>query len=153
MKMSTIMTMTIMTTAIIAIAALTGISLSPALKRKTAQMSENTRAKKNPPKAGSILTTGYNLPLVHCVLECLASRELDGLGGRNLNGFAGLRVTAGARCALARTEASEANQLHGVTLRDGLLDHFEQRVQRFAGLSLAGAGLSGHGVDQFLFIH
>src|SRR5690242_13179052 len=72
-----------------------------------------------------------SLPLVHCVLECLASRKLDRLRGRNLDGLASLRVAAGARCALSRAEAAEADQLNCVTFRYSLLDHFEQRVQRF----------------------
>src|SRR5579863_7843318 len=114
---------------------------------------KKAQAKKTPPWAGVNNQAAECLALVDGVLERLASRELDGLRGRDLDGLARLRVAAGACCTLARAEAAEANQLNRVALRHCLLDHFEQRVQRFAGLSLAGARLSSDGVDQFLFVH
>src|SRR5580698_10453932 len=111
------------------------------------------RAKKNPPEAGFTNAAPMCLALVDCVLERFASRELDGLGGRDLDGFASLRVAARTCCALARAKATKTDQLDRVTFRHSLLDHFKQRVQRFAGLSLAGARLTCDGVDQFLFVH
>src|SRR5271168_990291 len=107
----------------------------------------NARAKKNPPEAGVSNAALKCLALVDCVLERLASRELDGLGRRDLDGFASLRVAARTCCALARAKATKTDQLDRITLRHSLLDHFKQRVQRFAGLSLAGARLTCDGVD------
>ncbi len=79
---------------------------------------------------------------VHRILERLARRELDRLRGRDLDLGARRRIATDPRGTRPGRKRAEPDQLHGVALRDGRCDGAEQRVERFGGQRLAGAGFA-----------
>jgi len=74
--------------------------------------------------------------LVDRVLQTLASLELGLVGRRNLDAFAGPRVTARGRGALGHTEGAEA----------------DQAVNRARGIGFGQAGAIGNGCDQIILV-
>ncbi|CAI8826683.1 hypothetical protein EMIT047CA2_240033 [Pseudomonas soli] len=91
--------------------------------------------------------------LVDGVFQALASFEARNLGGSDLDRLTGLRVTAGALCALLDREGAEANQDNIVTGFQGALNGFDHCVQRTAGYSFRDVSGCGDSVNQFRLVH
>ncbi|SPO54420.1 protein of unknown function [Pseudomonas sp. JV551A1] len=91
--------------------------------------------------------------LVDGVFQAFAGLETWNLGGFDLDRLAGLRVAAGALCALLDREGTEANQYHIVTLLQGAGDGFDDCVQRTAGYSFRDVSRCGDSVNQFRLVH
>jgi hypothetical protein len=88
--------------------------------------------------------------------EFFAGPEADGLGGLNLDGFAGLRVAAHSRGAGLHVEGSESDELEGLVFLEGLFDAFEAGIQSAlrGGLGLeTGVLVFLNHVDEFCFVH
>lgn len=90
--------------------------------------------------------------LVDRVLQTLASLELGLVGRRNLDAFAGPRVTARGRGALGHTEGAEADQADFVTALQSASDRVENAVNCACGIGFGQAGAVGNGCDQIILV-
>jgi hypothetical protein len=93
------------------------------------------------------------LSAVDGVLECLASGELDRLGGSNLDFLAGTRVASGALGAGAAAEAAETDQLHGLAFGNRFHDIVDDRVQGALSGCFRQVAFCRDCVYQFSFVH
>lgn len=91
--------------------------------------------------------------LVYQILERFAGGKLDRFGSGDLDGIAGLRVTARARCALTRAERAEAYELNAVAVDNGLRHSGDKCIDSLGSRGLAGACSGRHGVNEFLLVH
>src|SRR6056297_745630 len=95
--------------------------------------------------------------LLDGVLEALTGAEAGGLGGRDLDGLTGARITAHASLPLLGLERAEARNLHARTLLEGLGDHAlvgrKQSIHGTRGVSLRHASAVGKRVHEFGLVH
>jgi hypothetical protein len=85
--------------------------------------------------------------------EAAAGFEFGNFLGGNLNGLAGLGVLGGAGLALHNAEGTEANEGHLLAFVQLLLDGGEASVHSLFSGHFGHAGLGGHGVNKFGFVH
>src|SRR5690606_3764955 len=91
--------------------------------------------------------------LVAGVLESLAGLELRLVRRRDGHRFAGARVAAGRRLALADRERPETDQTDFAALLQGRSDRVENGFNRLARVTLGEAARVSDGGDQVLFVH
>src|SRR4051812_32534150 len=87
------------------------------------------------------------------VFESLAGREFRLAAGRDLNGFASLRIAAFAGRAGRDGECAEADETDIVIVLQGRGDRGESSVGRFLGVGFAEAGEFGDAADEFGLVH
>lgn len=85
--------------------------------------------------------------------ELAAGFELGHFLGGNLDGFAGAGVLGGAGFALHNAEGTEANEGHFLAFLQFCLDGIEASGHCLFGGNFGHAGLGGHGVNKFSFVH
>ena len=91
--------------------------------------------------------------LVDGVFQCFTSFEARVLGGFDLDGGTGLRVTALTGSALAHRERTEADEGHGVAFFQGFGDYFDDGIDGASGGGFGQVGLFGYGSNKVSFIH
>lgn len=86
-------------------------------------------------------------------LKGAARNELRELLGRNLDGFAGVRVATGASRTSLKLKGAETDECQGVILLDGGDNFFCHCRKDAAGLGLGNAVFGGNFVNQRETIH
>ena len=85
--------------------------------------------------------------------ELAASLELGDLLGGHFDGLAGAGVLGGAGFALHNAEGAEADEGDFLALLELLLDGVEASAHCLFGGDFGHAGLLGHCVNKFGFVH
>src|SRR3546814_24370 len=104
------------------------------------------------PRSGCFSTDGA-CRSVAGVLQGLAGLELRLIRRRDGHRFAGARVAAGRRLALADREGAEADETDFAALLQRGRDRVENGLDRLAGITLGQAARVSDGGDQVLFVH
>ena len=89
----------------------------------------------------------------HSVLQSLAGLEHGHLGSGDLDNFLGTGVTAGAGSAGLDLERTEANQLDLVAFLQSGGNGVQGSGNSSLSVLLGNLSGSGHGGDQFSFVH
>ncbi len=85
--------------------------------------------------------------------EIAASLEFGDFLGGNFDSLASLRVLGGAGFALDNAEGAEADESHFLSFVQLLSDGGEASIHSLFGGHFGHAGLLGHGVNKFGFVH
>ena len=85
--------------------------------------------------------------------ELAAGFELGHFLGGHFDGFAGAGVLGGAGFALCNAEGAEANEGHFLAFFQLFLNGVEASGHSLFGGYFGHAGLCGHGVNKFSFVH
>src|SRR3546814_7392301 len=104
------------------------------------------------PRPGCFSTDGA-CRSVAGVLQGLAGLELRLIRRRDGHRFAGARVAAGRRLALADRERPETDETDFAALLQRRGDHVENGLDRLARVALGEAARVSDGGDQVLFVH
>ena len=99
--------------------------------------------------AATVVWSGERLGLFYSfdALEFFAGFEADGFAGRDADFFAGARVASDAGFAGLDAEDAEAAEFDAISMFEGFLHRFEDRLHGHFGLGFGNTGLVNDFVD------